>query len=69
MENDYTDFEKFSNKQGKYLYDQDEIIIEKLRNERLEAIRVEKEKRSIEPKGEASFANRNVLQQEGFKPE
>ena len=51
------------------MYDQDEIIIENLRNERLEAIRVEKEKRSIEPKSEASFANRNVLQQEGFKPE
>ena len=42
VENKYTKFEDFTMKQGKYNYTQDEIIIEKLRNERLEAVKLSK---------------------------
>ena len=53
MGNEYEKFEDFQNKEAKMMYDRDQIIMDRLRDERIAEI--DKEKRSIEPGTETGY--------------
>ena len=67
----YNAFEQFQQKAGKMMYETDEIIIEKLENQKKAAVQVEKVQRTIEPGSKAGFRDvqSDIIDPNTFRPE